>query len=119
MIRLHDGTERSVPARYLEAGHVDHGYAMTIHKAQGLTADQALVLATDDLYHEAGYTALSRARLDTHIYAVADDFANDPSVDLSHAAQTRPEVSLAATLDRWLSREKSDQLAIETGTGSR
>ena len=79
-----------VPGRYLEAGHVDHGYAMTIHKAQGLTADQALVLATDDLYHEAGYTALSRARLDTHIYAVADHFADDPSVDLSHAAQSAP-----------------------------
>ena len=63
---------------------------MTIHKAQGLTADQALVLATDDLYHEAGYTALSRARLDTHIYAVADHFADDPSVDLSHAAQRAP-----------------------------
>jgi hypothetical protein len=57
VFRLHDGTERSVPTGYLEAGHVDHGYAMTIHKAQGLTADQALVLATDDLYHEAGYTS--------------------------------------------------------------
>jgi ATP-dependent exoDNAse (exonuclease V) alpha subunit len=115
VVRLHDGTERSVPTGYLEAGHVDHGYAMTIHKAQGLTADQALVLATDDLYHEAGYTALSRARLDTHIYAVADDFADDPTVDLSHAEQTRPDVSLVATLDRWLARERSDQLAIEAG----
>jgi len=52
-VRLTDGSERIVPASYLDAGHLDHGYAMTIHKAQGLTADEALVLATDDLYREA------------------------------------------------------------------
>lgn len=45
-VHLTDGTERIVPTGYLDAGHLDHGYAMTIHKAQGLTADEALVLAT-------------------------------------------------------------------------
>ena len=85
-VRLTDGTDRIVPTGYLDAGHLDHGYAMTIHKAQGLTADEALVLATDDLYQEAGYTALSRARLETRVYVVADDFDDDPSIDLSHAA---------------------------------
>ena len=62
-IRLADGTDRVVPVGYLDAGRLDHGYAMTMHKARGLTADEALVLATDDLYQEASYTALSRARL--------------------------------------------------------
>ena len=52
-VRLTDGTDRAVPANYLDAGHLDHGDAMTTHKAQGLTADEALVLATDDLYQEA------------------------------------------------------------------
>ena len=47
-VRLIDGTDRVLPASYLDAGHLDHGYAMTIHKAQGPTADEALVLATDD-----------------------------------------------------------------------
>ena len=51
----HDGTHHSIARSYVEAGHVNHGYALTIHKAQGLTCDQALVYATDDLYRELGY----------------------------------------------------------------
>ena len=58
-IRAGDGSTRVVPARYLDAGHLDHGYAITIHKAQGVTVDAALVYATDGLNHEAAYTALS------------------------------------------------------------
>lgn len=41
-VRLTDETDRIVPTSYLDAGHLDHGYAMTIHKAQGLAADEAL-----------------------------------------------------------------------------
>ena len=88
-VRLTDGTDRVIPTSYLDAGHLDHGYAMTIHKAQGLTADEALLLATDDLYREAEYTALSRARFDTRAYVVADDFSDDPRIDLSHASESQ------------------------------
>jgi conjugative relaxase-like TrwC/TraI family protein len=34
-----DGATRRVPFAYAEAGHLAHGYAMTIHKAQGATCD--------------------------------------------------------------------------------
>lgn len=74
---------------------------MTIHKAQGLTADEALVLATDDLYQEAGYTALSRARLDTRVYVVADDFDDDPNIDLSHAPSPGALPPVTCSHDRW------------------
>lgn len=109
-VRLTDGTDRTVPAGYLDAGHLDHGYALTIHKAQGLTADEALVLATDDLYQEAGYTALSRARLDTRVYVVADDFDDDPTIDLSHAG-SRCYLPPGAVLARSLNRPQTGQLA--------
>ena len=102
-----------MPTGYLDAGHLDHGYAMTIHKAQGLTADEALVLATDDLYQEAGYTALSRARLETRVFVVADDFNDDPSVDVSHAARDRVARSPEANLTRSLNRSRRSQLALD------
>ena len=112
-VRLNDGTDRVVPAGYIDAGHLDHGYAMTIHKAQGVTADEALVLATDDLYQEAGYTALSRGRLDTRVYIAADDFDDDPSIDLSHAASDPRVRRLDSELARSLSRSRGGELAID------
>ena len=41
---------------------LQHGYAMTVHVAQGLTVDHAFVLAGPGLNRELGYTALSRGR---------------------------------------------------------
>ncbi|MGH9169717.1 MAG: MobF family relaxase [Acidimicrobiales bacterium] len=61
---------RSVPAEYLAAGHLQHGYACTVHKSQGATIDRAFVLGSDDLYREAGYVAMSRARAGTDMYVV-------------------------------------------------
>ena len=109
-VRLTDGTDRLAPTSYLDAGHLDHGYAMTIHKAQGLTADEALVLATDDLYQEAGYTALSRARLDTRVYLAANDFEGDP--DYVELAECRDDVSPHEALSRSLANSRREHLAI-------
>jgi len=33
----------SLPARYVRGGHVAHGYAFTVHKAQGATVDRVWV----------------------------------------------------------------------------
>jgi len=45
---------------YLAAGHVDHGYALTTHRAQGGTWDIAIAVGADGLYREAAYVQLSR-----------------------------------------------------------
>ncbi len=42
--------------------HLDHGYAATIHKAQGVTVDRCYVLASAHLDRHATYVALSRHR---------------------------------------------------------
>ena len=49
-----------------------HGYALTVHKAQGLTASTALVVA-EGLTRNAAYTALSRGRDRNQLYAVGEE----------------------------------------------
>lgn len=53
---------RSVAFDLKDYAHVDHGYAATIHKAQGMTVDSVHVLATPGLDRHASYVALSRHR---------------------------------------------------------
>ena len=68
-----DGRHLRLDRDYLTAGHLDHGYAMTIHKSQGATCDDAFVVGPAGLYREAAYVALSRARHGARIYATTRD----------------------------------------------
>lgn len=54
----------------------DHGYAVTVHKAQGVTVDRAYVLASSQVDGHLGYVALSRHREDVRVYAAAGDAIN-------------------------------------------
>jgi hypothetical protein len=55
--------------RYLEAGNVRHGYALTGHSGQGITVERAFVLGKGEArLQEWGYVALSRAREATRLY---------------------------------------------------
>jgi conjugative relaxase-like TrwC/TraI family protein len=47
---------------YVAGGWVDHGYAVTAHRAQGGTWDLAIAVGVDGLYREAAYVQLSRGR---------------------------------------------------------
>ena len=62
------GVKLALPAGYLDAGHVTHGYAITGHKAQGLTCEHTYTLGTETLYREWGYVAMSRGRLTNQLY---------------------------------------------------
>ena len=70
-VLLADGTE--LPAAYIEDGQLTHAFASTVHKAQGATVDRAFLLGSDQLYREAGYVGLSRARLSNDLFVVAPD----------------------------------------------
>ncbi len=92
-----------IPAGYLDEGHLTHGYALTAHKAQGLTTTRAFVLGSDRLYREAGYTALSRAVERTDLYQVAAAPSGwEPAAD--------PHRELA----RLLTRSAAQSLATQT-----
>ena len=56
-----DGHEVMLPQSYVAAGHVTHAYAVTFHKAQGMTTREAFILVDNTLDRERAYTGLSRA----------------------------------------------------------
>ena len=57
-----DNATFSIDGGYVRAGWVDHGYAVTAHRAQGGTWDHAIAVGVDGLYREAAYVQLSRGR---------------------------------------------------------
>jgi len=72
-VRFDDERLVTLPSEYLEAGHVTHCYAITGHKAQGMTTNRAFVLGNDSLYREWGYVAMSRGRQENRLYVVIGD----------------------------------------------
>lgn len=108
-----DGREFVLPSRYLDdrtergGPTVDHGYALTAHKAQGMTTGTAFVLGSDDLYREAGYVALSRGRHENHLYLVASE------TDLREHGQPDLARTPIAGAARALSRSSAQTMAID------
>lgn len=73
-VLLDDG--RSIAFDVKDYANIDHGYAATVHKAQGVTVDRAHVLATPGLDRHAAYVALSRHRDSVDLCYGRDDFAD-------------------------------------------
>ena len=90
-ITVTDGTTRHVLDAATAGATLQHGYAVTIHKAQGVTVDHALVLA-DDLTAQGAYTALSRGRQTNVLYRTGE---GDPRPDLVTELSTRSGDQLA------------------------
>lgn len=62
-----DGAVVELPKQYFDRD-VDHAYAQTIHTAQGQTFEITHAYADTGMQAEHGYTALSRARGETHVW---------------------------------------------------
>jgi ATP-dependent exoDNAse (exonuclease V) alpha subunit len=110
-VTFDDNTTKTIPTAYLDAGGLDHAYAMTIHKTQGQTCDYAYVLGDEHLYREAGYSALTRGRHENHLFTARTD------VDPEGHAHDEPEDGYATVL-RSLDRSRQDELAIQQALGS-
>jgi Ti-type conjugative transfer relaxase TraA len=98
--------------------HLDHGYAATIHKAQGVTVDRSYVLASQYLDSHSTYVAMSRHRDSVDLFYGKDTFltkedliktlgrdrAKDTSLDYFNRASDPKEPSLAD--ERLMRQEK-------------
>jgi hypothetical protein len=108
-LRSEGGGCVDLPFEYAEVGHLTHGYATTVHKAQGLTVDHCYVLANDTTTREHADTALSRGRHANHVYVVADDRRSEER----HVTEIEPNA--LQEVRRAVSRSVAQHLAIDTG----
>lgn len=101
-VRLESSTQRSDrPPRQVELPitrplHLEHAYASTVHSAQGLTHDRALIAidtASRTTSMNLYYVAISRARVEARIYT-------NSVKELPEAIARRVEKSTALALQR-------------------
>ncbi len=93
------GRGRTVEFDLAEYADLDHGYAATVHKAQGVTVDRAHVLATEGMDRHLAYVALSRHRDAVSLHWSTDSFAD------------------AAALARQLGRERAKDTTLDYAAG--
>jgi conjugative relaxase-like TrwC/TraI family protein len=108
-VTVADGARVVLPAAYLDDGYVTHGYAITGHKAQGMTCDEAFVLGSDAVYREWGYTAMSRGRHSNRLYVVAAEAKRDDA----HTHHSRQVDDPIRRITRALERSHAKHMATD------
>ena len=73
-VRLDGGRQVAFDAK--DYAGVDHGYAATFHKSQGVTVDHAHVLATPGMDRHSAYVGMSRHRDGAQLHYGRADFAD-------------------------------------------
>ncbi|MGH2909081.1 MAG: MobF family relaxase, partial [Solirubrobacteraceae bacterium] len=105
--RLGAGGGRTVlPAEYV-AEHLDLGYAVTAHRAQGITVDTAHVVVTSSTTRENLYVSMTRGR-DSNIAYVALDQPDD-----SHSTPEADDVTARTVLNGVLQHSGADLSATQ------
>jgi conjugative relaxase-like TrwC/TraI family protein len=105
-LRTDKGATRLVPLAYA-ADHLEHGYTLTGHAAQGATVKRAFVLLHDQgALQEWGYVACTRARTETRLYLA--------ETEREHDTHARPHDTLDAPerAARALARSSAEPLAL-------
>jgi len=101
-VRLDGG--RTVVFSNRDNGHFDHGYAVTSHSSQGLTADRVLVNVDTSVHPDLinsrfAYVSVSRASLDARIYTNnASSLGKHLSHDVSKSAAIEVSQSLGQNI---------------------
>jgi Ti-type conjugative transfer relaxase TraA len=107
------GQGRSVSVSMADYAAVDHGYATTIHKAQGATVDRTYVLASGSMDRHLTYVGMTRHRDSVTLYAGQDEFkdvaALSSRLSRSQLKETTLDYPKAYAERRGLDRESAAQ----------
>src|SRR5207248_2107059 len=109
-----EGRAVHLPFAYMEHGYLAHSYAMTVHKAQGATVDEAFVLIDHATTAEHGYTALSRASTRTMLYVDGglDRETVEAHAPLAEQCRDRLRASLERSVAQHLAVDQAPVAAI-------
>ena len=109
-----DRTDRpvTVPHWYLDDGHLDWGYALTGHKAQGATARRAHTVVEGAADRQWTYVTMSRGQEANTIYLTEPDMGQEECEHLAHQHPDRRAALITA-----LVRSDAEAAAVDTGRG--
>lgn len=94
------GTGRLVSFDTRDYAHLEHGYAATVHKSQGITVDRAHVLATPTMDRGMAYVALSRQRERVEVTYAEKDFKDLDALAAGLARDRTKDTTLDYARDR-------------------
>jgi Ti-type conjugative transfer relaxase TraA len=103
------GQGRSVAISMADYAAVDHGYATTIHKAQGATVDRTYVLASGSMDRHLTYVAMTRHRESVALYAGQDEFKDVAALSSRVSRAQLKETTLDYAQRRGMDREDGVQ----------
>jgi Ti-type conjugative transfer relaxase TraA len=96
-VSLDNGESRAVDQATYNA--VDHGYAVTVHKAQGVTVDRAFVLATGGMDRHLTYVGMTRHRDAATLYAGREEFGDAGGL-AQRLGKARPKETVLDFIER-------------------
>jgi Ti-type conjugative transfer relaxase TraA len=88
------GTGRTVAFELKDYAEIDHGYAATVHKSQGVTVDRGHVLATRGMDRHAAYVGLSRHRESVSLHWSRDEMGSRDGLDARLGRERLKDTSL-------------------------
>ena len=95
-----DPETRELPGWYLDHGHVDYGYALTGHKAQGVTTGRTFTVLTGHADREWVYVTMSRGREANTLYLAIPEPADEQCAHLAHPKRSDELDEVATRLGR-------------------
>ncbi len=91
-VRLDDGREVAFDVK--DYADIGHGYAATVHRSQGVTVDEAHILASRGMDRHLAYVALSRHRDRLSLHWSAEEMGTEARLRTALSRQRRNDSTL-------------------------